>query len=354
MTSQRRLGLLFVLVGPPGVGKNTLMNNVLGRVENLRQLPTATTRARRSNEQHGREHLFVNRDEFQQLVETQALIERQGQEVHGELYGMPKAAIEEAIATEHDLIADIDIFGAANLRAIYPDNAVLIFIQPESIEDLKSQMQARGETEAEIEKRMRRVEMEMQYAALCDYLITNEKGNYEEASEILHAIVLAERSHRALLNLRADRDLPRRKFTYISVVVPICGDEVLYHSTTPNFPTAQLTHGEFPHDAALRALREELNLDVESTKLVNVDHEDKWAESGFVFPLALENRTEEHHQQLVFIYLYHLDTRIVPPSEWEWAAYENAPLSASVQKTIHHLTNKIPTVNKVESSHEPA
>jgi guanylate kinase len=206
MTLRQPLGLLFVLVGPPGVGKNTLMNAVLKRIDNLNQLPTATTRSRRPNEQHGREHLFITHDEFEHMQRSNQLIE--SQEVHGEWYGMPKSTVEEAIFHERDLIADIDVKGATYLHMIYPDNAVLIFIQPESTEDLRVQMQTRGESEAEIEKRMRRVNMEMQYAPSCDYLITNEKGNAEKASDILHGIVLAERSHRDLLKLRAEKNLP--------------------------------------------------------------------------------------------------------------------------------------------------
>jgi len=356
MTSQRRQGLLFVLVGPPGVGKNTLMNTVLGKVDNLRQLPTATTRPRRPNEQQGREHLFVNRDEFQKLIDTKALIEHQGQEVHGELYGMPKAAVAEAIAHEQDLIADIDIFGAADLRALYPDNAVLIFIQPESVVDLKSQMQARGETEAEIEKRMRRVELEMQYAPLCDYLITNEKGNWAEASEILYAIILAERSRRALLNLRTERHLPRHKFTYVTSVVPICGEEVLYRSTAPHFPTAQLTYGEFPHDAALRALRQDFELEAIVTNLFDGGDGKGRSGSAFILPVSLENHAEEHYQQIVFVYLYRFGSRIKPPPGWEWLAYQDAQLSDRVLKAIESQAhvNKIPASTSPESSHEPA
>src|SRR5687768_9229270 len=162
MSSQRRLGLLFVLVGPPGVGKNTLMNAVLERFSDLKQLPTATTRPPRPSEQQGREHLFVDHDEFGRMIRANALIE--SQEVHGEWYGMPRATVEQAIDHEQDLIADIDVKGATYLRVIYPDNAVLIFIQPASTEDLRTQMQSRGDPVDEIEKRMRRVEMEMQYA----------------------------------------------------------------------------------------------------------------------------------------------------------------------------------------------
>lgn len=196
--SQKQWGLLFVLVGPPGVGKNAMMNAVLERVRDLRQLPTATTRPMRATEQQGREHLFVTAQEFQSMIDKDELIE--WQTVHGKLYGTPRATLEKAFASEADLIADIEVLGAADLHSAYPDNTVLVFIQPPSLEELRSRMQTRGEPQAEIEKRMQRVEMEMRYAPQCDYLITNHE--VEVASEALYAIVLAERSRRELRKLR--------------------------------------------------------------------------------------------------------------------------------------------------------
>lgn len=338
-----------MLVGPPGVGKNTLMNTVLGRLQNLKQLPTATTRSARPTEQQGREHLFVTHQEFERMSEAHELLEQQ--EVHGEWYGMPKLTVEAAIAQEQDLIADIDVKGATYLRVIYPDNAILIFIQPASIDDLKSQMQNRGEKTQDIEKRLRRVNMEMQYAPLCDYLITNEKGNIDKASETLHGIILAERSHRALLNLRAERDLPRRKFTYISAVVPMCGDEILYHSTLPHFPTAALTHGEFPHDAAMRAFQQNLGISGSSQSLFQ---NEEWAADNFIVPLSLENQIEEHYQQITFYYLYRLDTRIMPPQGWDWIAYDQVSLPETIVSAIRSLVGDVPTSRSLESSHEPA
>jgi hypothetical protein len=212
-------------------------------------------------------------------------------------------------------------------------------------------MQNRGETTQEIEKRLRRVDMEMRYAPLCDYLITNEKDNIEKGSEILHGIILAERSHRALLNLRADRDLPRRKFTYISAVVPLCGDEILYHTTLPHFPSAALTHGEFPHDAAMRAFQQDLGITGTSQ---NLFQDGEWSADNFIVPLSLENQIEEHHQQVTFYYLYRLDTRIMPPQGWDWIPYNQVSLPDTMLNAIRTLIGDVPTSRSMESSHEPA
>ncbi len=196
--SSPSLGRLFILAGPPGAGKNTLMNHVLRRLSDLRQLATATTRNQRPTEQQGREHVFISRDEFQQMIDDDELAE--WQPVHKDLYGTPRRTLEQAFSDERDLIADIDVLGATALQREYPDNVSLIFIQPPSLDDLIARMDKRGESQADIELRMRRVEMEMQFAPHCDYLITNE--DEETASDILLGIVLAERSRREIQKLR--------------------------------------------------------------------------------------------------------------------------------------------------------
>jgi guanylate kinase len=189
-------GLLFVMVGPAGAGKNAIMNEVLRQLPDLHQLPTATTRPMRDTEEQGREHLFVNEAEFRglDLIESQI--------VHNHLYGTPRATIEKAMHDGRDLIADIEVLGATYLHHAYPQNTVLVFVQPPSVNDLIKRMSIRGETQEEIDTRLKRVEMEMQYAPQCDYLITNYQDQLKESSAILYGIVLAERSRRALQQLR--------------------------------------------------------------------------------------------------------------------------------------------------------
>ncbi len=202
MTSEHdHWGLIFVLVGPPGAGKNTVMNRVLKDIPTLRQLATATTRAMRPTEQEGREHYFMGRDEFEQMLASNALLEHQI--IHGEFYGILRRPVEQAIATESDIIADIDVYGAEALRTNFPGNAVLVFVEPPSREALISRMQERGEGDGEIEKRMERVDMEMSHLIDCDYLITN--CDADDASALLAAIVRAERSKREVRKRRAEK-----------------------------------------------------------------------------------------------------------------------------------------------------
>jgi guanylate kinase len=326
--SQRRLGLLFVLVGPPGAGKNALMNEVLPQLPNLRQLPTATTRAIRPTEKQGREHLFVSRNEFEHMIANNLLIEHQ--EVHGQWYGIPRASVENAIDHEEDLIADIDVLGATYLRSIYPDNTVLIFIAPPSIEDLETRMRTRGETEDEIAKRMRRVKMEMEYLPECDYLILNEK--LEESAETLKGIILAERSRRTLLNERNQRQLPRHKFAYMTLVIPACGEEVLCQIESPHFPLVPLAQGEYPHEAALRALEQSFDLHPHTENLYEAEPDEKW--SSVILPIALETERHEHYQQFTFVYLYLMPERIPAPAGWAWTGYQELGLSGEVSRII--------------------
>lgn len=194
-------GLIFVLVGPPGAGKNTVMNRVLQELPALRQLATATTRPMRSTEQEGREHYFMDRDEFEQMIVSNALLEHQL--IHGELYGILRRPVEQAVASEIDIIADIDVYGAEALRANFPENVVLVFVEPPSREVLIRRMQERGEDDEEIEKRMKRVDMEMSHLTDCDYLITN--NDVDEASVLLASIVRAERSKREIRKRRAEK-----------------------------------------------------------------------------------------------------------------------------------------------------
>ncbi len=311
--SHKRRGLLFFLVGPSAVGKNTLMKSVLAKpVGNLRQLPTATTRPIRPGERQGREHLFVTHEEFQQLIAGNALIEHQ--KIYGDdLYGIPRATVEAAIEANEDLIADIEVLGATYLRAVYPDNVILIFIAPSSVDDLLQRIQKRDtETEEEIASRMERVNMEMAYAPLCDYLIVN--ADAQAAAQTLWGIILAENSRRALLNLRVERNLPRHRFAFAATVLPCYRTEVLYAIDEPHFPTALLSLGEWPHEAALRALSQALNITTSAERL----SETQLGAGNFVPPIAVQSRHCEHYEQIVFVYQYRLPNRIEASEGWKW------------------------------------
>jgi guanylate kinase len=310
IASEKRQGLMFLMVGPAGVGKNTLMQEAIAYSRGrLHQLPTATTRPARPNEQQGREHLFVSHTEFEQMIADDSLIE--WQTVHEYLYGVPRATVETAIVAGEDLIADIEVLGATYLRSVYPDNVVLIFIQPRSVDDLINRMKERGTPEEEIATRLRRVEMELSYAPFCDYLIVNDQ--FKRAAQTLRGIIQAEMSRRALLNWRAENHLPRHKFSYATMVVPVCGDEMLSQREPPFFPTILPSHGEMPDEAALRILKQTFNVEPTQEHLIGSN-----SSGGFVSPVEVKHINQAHFEQITFVYQYQMHDRIAPPEGWEW------------------------------------
>ncbi|MBN1201001.1 MAG: guanylate kinase [Anaerolineae bacterium] len=186
-----RNGILFILVGPSGAGKNTLMKPVQAQVENLKQLATMTTRDIRPGEKEGREHFFVSHAKFHALINAGELVE--WQRVHlDDLYGTPRKTVEEALNADRDLIADIDFLGASKVHAAYPDNTVLIFVTPSRLDTLAERIWQRGNVTPEVlTERLERARFEMTFAPRCHYLILND--DLEPATGRLRQIVESER-----------------------------------------------------------------------------------------------------------------------------------------------------------------
>ncbi len=246
-------GLLFILVGPSGAGKNTLMKRVQEQIPDLPQLPTVTTRPKRADEQEGREHRFVSRAEFEQMIATDALVEYQP--VHkGNLYGTPRDALEQAFAQGNDLIADIDFLGARKIRQTYPQNTILIFVTPAHMDTLAERIQQRGELSfGELETRLARARFEMTFATQCDYIVLNEL--LEPATEHLRQIVLTERARRRP-DVQVDFPLLHRPELHGHVVALVSyADRLLVRAETPRieFPTYPLTEQHTSPSAALQA-----------------------------------------------------------------------------------------------------
>jgi guanylate kinase len=193
-------GVFFTMVGPAGAGKNAVMNGVIagafGQAERLHQFPTATTRPKRDYEQEGREHQFITHAAFKKLITDDALLEYQ--EIHGNLMGIPRQSLHDALAAGERLIADIDMYGAQKARAAFPRNTVLVFVAPPSLPILAERMRARGESEAQIAKRLLRAPSEMAFAPECDYVIVNE--TLEQATaEMIEIVTWELRRHAALM-----------------------------------------------------------------------------------------------------------------------------------------------------------
>lgn len=185
-------GAIFLLVGPGGVGKNTLMHHVLPQFDDLHQVPTATTRAMRPGEMEGREHYFIDLQTFFSWRENNQLVE--WEEVHpGKWYGVVRAPLETAFREGTFLIADVEMAGAQKVKAAYPENTILIFIAPpaegekDPLQVLEERMRARGEAEEGIRKRMDRAPREMAFSWECAYRITNDEIG-RASSELIEMI----------------------------------------------------------------------------------------------------------------------------------------------------------------------
>lgn len=321
-TSKKRQGLLFILVGPTGAGKNTLMNGVLGIFTDLQQLATATSRAIRPTEQEGREHHFVTEAEFRRMIDNNELLEWQS--VHGRLYGVPRGTVENLIISQQDRIADIDVYGAMTVKAFYPDNVVLIFVQPGAADDVQAtvreRLEQRGETEAEIENRLQRVEMELRHAPFCDYLIINE--TVEQAIASLAGIVRAERSRRHLANLKVRQDFPRHPLSYQSAALVVLDGKALIREG--QIPVVRVCEGELPGEAAVRAVSD---LKIESDNFVDLQT-----------PIHIELKVHKYHETLVFWFVTVGDPDMSLPSKWAWVPLAQAAIPAPVLEKAQMLS----------------
>lgn len=184
-----RKGQLFIVSGPSGSGKTTLAKRIIGIVRGIRFVVSYTTRQPRSDERDGTDYRFVSDEEFDGLIAAGRLCE--WAVVHGHRYGTPVEPIKEADALGTDLILDIDVQGARNIRARYGDG-VYIFVVPSSFDILRKRlMKRKSEGRIEIESRLEDARREIREIDSYDYIIVND--SLDEASENIAAIILAER-----------------------------------------------------------------------------------------------------------------------------------------------------------------
>lgn len=182
-------GNLFVVAAPSGAGKSSLVKALLELDSHVQPSVSHTTRPPRGQEKHGREYFFVPDAEFDKMVLDNAFVE--WAHVHNKRYGTSKKMIEDRIAHGHDVILEIDWQGALQIKRIYA-NAILIFILPPSMEELRSRLERRGEDSPEvIETRLENAATEMAQCQEFDFVIINEL--FERALFDLKAIVHAQR-----------------------------------------------------------------------------------------------------------------------------------------------------------------
>lgn len=181
-------GTFFVLSGPSGSGKGTVLKEVLRKSDRIVYSVSATSRSPRAGEVDGINYYFKSREEFETLIKADAFIEYT--ETYGNYYGTLKSEVEKAIENGKNTILEIDPVGARNVRAHYPD-AVLMFLVAPDLEVLSSRLSGRGSESAETFKiRHDAALSEMENATLYDYVVVNDF--VERAADDILAIIRAE------------------------------------------------------------------------------------------------------------------------------------------------------------------
>jgi guanylate kinase len=189
-----RRGLLIILSSPSGAGKSTLARRLMAWDPSIRFSVSATTRAPRPGEEDGREYFFRTRAAFEEMVANGDMLEHA--EVFGNLYGSPRAPVEEALSAGRDVIFDIDWQGGQQVRnSVLKGDVVSIFILPPSIAELDARLRGRGQDSAEvIAGRMAKSEAEISHWAEYDYVLINADLDATER-DLIH-IIEAERLRR--------------------------------------------------------------------------------------------------------------------------------------------------------------
>ena len=182
-------GVLLIVSGLSGAGKGTICKRLMEKYPDFELSISATTRDPRPGEIHGREYFFISKEEFEERIAKDRLLEFA--RYVDNYYGTPKEWVEEQLSSGKNVILEIELQGAFQVREKIP-GAVLIFIMPPSMEELERRLRGRGsETEEQIQKRLARAQEEMEFIDQYDYVIVNEE--VEKSVDMLYDIVRCEK-----------------------------------------------------------------------------------------------------------------------------------------------------------------
>ncbi len=181
-------GVLLVISGFSGAGKGTIVKGILEKKKGYELSISATTRNPRDGEVDGQSYYFISNEEFEAMIENGDFLE--WAKFVNNYYGTPKEFVFEQLKTGKNIILEIELQGAMKVREQYP-GAVMVFVVPPSIKELKHRLVTRGtESMDVIMKRLKRAEEEMTYIKEYDYIVEND--NLDECIETVHSIVVAE------------------------------------------------------------------------------------------------------------------------------------------------------------------
>lgn len=165
---------IIVMSSPSGGGKSTIAKHLMKKVPSLKFSVSATTRPMRPGEQHGVDYFFLSKEEFTERIEEDGLIEYE--EIFGNYYGTLKHVVQSSIIKGEKTLYDVDVKGARSLKRAFPEDTLTIFIKPPNREVLEARLRRRAtESEESLQKRLSRVDEEMEYESDFDIVIINDK-----------------------------------------------------------------------------------------------------------------------------------------------------------------------------------
>lgn len=183
--------LVIVISGPSGVGKDAVLKSLKQRQLPFHFVVTATTRPPRPGEVEGVDYFFVSREEFEEMIQKDALIEYA--QVYNDLKGVPRSQVEQALASGKDVILRLDVQGAAKVRSLFPNSSVLIFLIPANDEEWLLRLQQRNtETPETLRLRLDTARSELKRLREFDYIVVNAQNRLEEAVSTIVECIHAE------------------------------------------------------------------------------------------------------------------------------------------------------------------
>ncbi|MCD5397414.1 guanylate kinase [candidate division NPL-UPA2 bacterium] len=185
----KRKGIIFIISSPSGGGKTTICRELLKQLPELGYSISMTSRSPRLGEKEGKDYFFISKEEFDEKISKGEFVE--WAQVHGYHYGTPRPFLEEVLRSDRDIILDIDVQGALQIKKEYKTSC-LIFLLPPSLETLASRLRKRKtDDKKEIEKRLGKAQEEITFLKEYDYAIVNQE--LSQAVEEAKAIIIAER-----------------------------------------------------------------------------------------------------------------------------------------------------------------
>lgn len=186
----RKKGFLVVISGPSGGGKGTVVKRVREMMPEIALSVSATTRPPRMGEEDGREYYFMDRDAFEEMVAREEILEYTS--YCGNYYGTPKKEAQRITSSGKNMILEIEVEGAAQIKKLYPD-AVSIMLIPPTIEEMRQRLLGRGTESIEtVERRLARAVEEIRLAPKYDYVVINERDGIDACAGRICEIIRAE------------------------------------------------------------------------------------------------------------------------------------------------------------------